>query len=614
MVELLNVRVENLRGYYNASLSLERSRILLVGPNNSGKTSLLRLLDWALNRLGLDSLKGEKAAGAEDLQFLLPARDAKHRARRMIMTVRVQDGRSWTKFDCDRDGITRLRVNLRMTPRPIVYAALGKPRRGERPTSDRNAVELLRRLRQSVRFMHVPSFRDAKSTRFKESLAGAIQRRVNERAIHTAQGGAPQEYRKAASAFSDLREVLLSLARPLWDDVESLLPRGMTDDASVTLDCDLEGLLHFMEARLRLQVSTGEHDSASVPMVELGSGLQSLLDLAIQEAEIPKDRHVIIAVEEPEAFLHPSAQRTIGTRLLEHDDIDQTIVTTHSPIIVEEAKFGDVVLCRDQKFFEPSAVADEERSEINTALLSGFGAEMMFARSVLLVEGEGDRQFFEGIRRRIALHDDDGECDLCFVVPVGGKTRFAPWIRLVQAYGDAGDRPVRWLVAADGDASKDVRRAFRDSGVTVPQGVLDALGEVSEAKTKNDLPGWRTAIERFNAAALPEDLRVVLLSLDLEESMLVNAEGPLLTRVSDSLGRAGEPASREEVLDALGAKGFGNGEGSKEPWLRGLVGSTIRPQELSEVVTTVMSRWFAGAMDPKKPGRLLQTWQDAERG
>lgn len=605
--ELTEVRLENLRGYYNARLSLTADRILIVGPNNSGKTSVLRLLNWALNELDVDALERNEPPPSDQLEFLLPARDARHRARRLALEVHVTDGRSWSKFGCNDNGKTTLRLNVRMTPQRTVYAALGSATRGEKPLSDPNAVELLRRLRDEIHFIHIPSFRDVRSERFSSTLSEAVHRRVEARAFHSGQGGAPAEYRRVSEAFGSLQDVMLELSRPLWDDVKPLLPPGMARDASIELSCDSEDLLRFLESQLRLRITTGDHDSKSVPLRELGSGLQSLLDLAIQESEVPEEKPVVIAAEEPEAFLHPSAQRTISMRLLDHEAIDKAIVTTHSPIVIEEAAFGDVVLCRDHKFYEPAGVAASEREDINTALLSGFGAEMMFARSVILVEGEGDRQFFERLRRRLSAHDPEGEVDLCFVVPVGGKAGFAPWIRMLQAYGNASDRPIRWLVVADGDASTDVLRAFRDAGLSMKQEVLEALGDVTAAKNEGDISAWRFAVDDVNRTAREEGVQLHLLSLDLEEAALGAAGDESVERIKGLIDLS-HVADRKGLLNALGAKGFGNGEGRKDPWMRGLVGEELEPKEISADVTSVLRLWFGGAMEEKKVTRILTEW------
>ena len=162
----------------------------------------------------------------------------------------------------------------------------------------------------------------------------------------------------------------------------------MALSATVAADLDPALLVQWIADKTTLRIATGEHDKKTVEPEELGSGLQSLLELALQQArEEPSEVDRIIAVEEPEAFLHPAAQRTLA-RMVGDRSEGKRIVSTHSPILVDEARFGETILVRDHRFFAPAPVEDQARAAINTALLVGYGAEMAFSTSVLLVEGE----------------------------------------------------------------------------------------------------------------------------------------------------------------------------------------------------------------------------------
>ena len=359
---------------------------------------------------------------------------------------------------------------------------------------------------------------------------------------------------------------------------------------------------------MSLTVATGDHDALSVPLSDLGSGLQSLLDLAFQESVSPSGRQVVIAIEEPEAFLHPAAQRTVAWRLLFYSGEErQVIVTTHSPTVVEEAQFGDIFICRNQKFYEPNKVSDEKREEINTALLSGFGAEMIFASAVLFVEGDGDRQFFEQLRRRIAKHDPKGRLNTCFVVPVGGKSRYSPWIRLVDSYGTADDRPIRWLAVCDADASKEIRDGLHAAGITLKQEMLKAFDDVTKAKNSEDLGKWRLTSQAANATAKKTATSIHFMVLDLEEDALQNAGDDFLKYVSNQAGWEPE-LSKAELLKRLGAKGFGGGNGAKNPWLRGLIGNHIQPNNISEGVRSCLHRWFSLVLEERETEQILKDW------
>lgn len=608
-VKLDRIEVENLRGYYSASLNLARARTLIVGPNNSGKTSILRLLDWALNVVDESLLNQQRPIADAEEAFLLPARDARHRARRLNLWIRVSDRRSWNKFGCNKDGCALLRFNVRLTPTVAVYAKVGNARRGEKAETDPKAIELIRRLRSTLVFVHIPSSRDALSVRFNTTLRDSLRARIEAKALHAAASGAPKEHRQVALALSRLRTVVLGLAQPVWNEVQHELPTGMTRNARIDMDLDQRALLEFLESRLTLRVSTGDHDALAVPMPELGSGLQSLLDLAFQETSMRTGVQLVVAVEEPEAFLHPSAQRTVARKLLTQTRSDrQVLVTTHSPIVVEEAMYGEVVLCRDHQFFEPAVIPDQIRESINTALLSGFGAEMIYGSAVLFVEGEGDRQFFDRLRRRISMHDPSGAIDRCFVVPVGGKTRFSPWMRLLNCYGTSGNRPVRWLVVADSDASPEVRRAFSDAQMQLRSEVVSALSDITTTRDSAIVNNWRTAVRAANSILRSTDTPLHFLELDLEEASLARASNDTLARIADVASWTDSP-NREEVLSRLGSRAYSNGDGKKHVHIRGYIGATLPPSDVSPNVRQCLERWISMVLDETNTRSVLDRWE-----
>ena len=91
-VQLVRVRVQNLRCFADATLSLDEPVLFLVGVNNSGKTSLLRLLELVF-RWDLDDEFDARRVSTDLLERLLPARETRNAARRLTLTVRVADGR-----------------------------------------------------------------------------------------------------------------------------------------------------------------------------------------------------------------------------------------------------------------------------------------------------------------------------------------------------------------------------------------------------------------------------------------------------------------------------------------------------------------------------------------
>jgi hypothetical protein len=306
----------------------------------------------------------------------------------------------------------------------------------------------------------------------------------------------------------------------------------------------------------------------------------------------------ILAIEEPEAFLHPSAQRRLARELFQASEGTKLMLSTHSPIFVDEAKYGVVVLMRSHNIYEPSKLDDEARHSINTALLAGQGSEAIFARSVLLVEGEGDKAFFEALRRRVAEVDTTGRVDELAIVSVGSKSSFAPWIRLIESYRDTvtGERPISWLVVADGgDAGSEVRSAFGAAGVTVPLEVETLLRESIRRQDSTDQKERIDGTRALNQAANDAGVRLHLLPIDLEWCMLQSLSDVSFAEAASVLGFP--DMDREALLRKLGSK-FGAGPAAsprKDRWMRARLGQSAPWKDVSIDSRFVLRRWLLGA-------------------
>ena len=107
--ELVGVEIDNLRGFSHAALTLNRPLTLLVGPNNAGKTSLLRLLHWALTDLEDDLPEGRRKLNSDECALLLPSRETRGAARRLTLKVAIPDGRRARRYKAVR-GVAHLRL------------------------------------------------------------------------------------------------------------------------------------------------------------------------------------------------------------------------------------------------------------------------------------------------------------------------------------------------------------------------------------------------------------------------------------------------------------------------------------------------------------------------
>ena len=613
---LRSIAIENLRNYNSTSLEL-RPHTTIVGNNNEGKSSALRIVDWIINQADTTVLTGGQELSAEETALLLPANDAHHKARRVTMHVCFDDGRKARRYQGEGDSgkEATLRVSV-MKSTKRCRLNVGRPRRSE--DTDDIALELLELIREQVQFILVPSARDARSSRFR----GAVEERAHQLVLNRfehggRQAGAPSEYRQANKFLNQIRTMVGRAGASISGDLQKIVPADILKGARLSFRVGPDDLADWIRSHLALTLTTGVHDNHHVDAAEVGNGLQSLIDLALALATFDENgSHIVLVLEEPEAFLHPSAQRLVAQKLrsLARNTSPRTTVvtTTHSPYLVEEASFEDVTLVRNHHFYQPKDIGDRVREEINSALMTVPSAELFFSHGVLLVEGPGDRAFFERILRRYQVIPGGEPLARLVVLDVGGKRGFVPWWRLLSSYGP--NLPIKYHSLFDADAaskdSKDQRAllsAFESAKIPLSAADKNSLiefGDMSYEATRE-----RTAKAKTINLILQEH-RVRVFSIDFEWAAFGGyaAHNPSMVRSVLEC----EGATPELLAKAAGSK-VGNGRSTrsarKQPYRRNRLAEkmdlSVMPIEIKEVVRD----WFSMVLSDTAVRKILSTVQ-----
>ena len=471
--------------------------------------------------------------------------------------------------------------------------------------SDPKARDLLNQIQRIYSVILIPSARDAESLQFQKRFRTLFNDKLAERVLHPGtQSGATSEHKKVVNATRSLKKLAEDVLNPMLKELTESLPSGLLESPELAFNEDGtdQALLEWILNQVKFKLITGDHDNSGVEPADVGAGLQSVLDMAAASIILGElgedDKNFIVAVEEPEAFLHPSLQRIVARKLLSEEYGYKTLVSTHSSILVEEAKYESILLAVDRKIHKPKQELDVERSDIHTALLSGQGAEMIFATSVLLVEGEGDRAFFEGLRRRLARRDPSGRVENLFVIQVGGSSNFSPWIKLLRALNGGGTKgPLAFLVVPDGDAIDSTKEALADNNISINQDISQKLEDCKSEFDARNFEKWRNFLSEINKkfSDSGSSVPICFLNGDLESSIFSDLSSERCEHFADLIGI--EFRDKNIFIKAMGSKAVDGkgGRRNKAPYIRKQIAERIEFSELSDNIKLVLLMWLVNA-------------------
>lgn len=595
MITIESIAVENLRGYSHTELALNNLTVL-VGENNEGKSSLLKMLEHFME-MKPEFWDGDRALSEEDRDFWTPANDTRHKARRFIAYLKFEDGRMARRYGANRSKAFPLRLAIDSSG--YCRLNIGSPKRGE--SHDIKAVELKRRLGEHVRLVFLPPIRDAKSSTFTKKVTHKVNQRLKTKMVHSKQAGAPQEYRIAKEVISKIKQIVELQSGALSLSDNSPLA-SMLKSSEVRVDLFPKDIYSLIEKSMYVYLSTGAHDELKVLPSEVGNGLQSIIDINLTVESIlnsSSDVNVIVIIEEPEAFLHPSAQRQfmLFLRRALVGKVQSAILTTHSPIIVDEATYEEIVLVRNQKHFAPID-APENRASINTSLMTIASSEVFFARTVVLLEGEGDRAFFNTLLRRIKK-----TATVCSEItglvfqPTGGCTSYAPWLKLSRSYRRAGEDPFDCLWIMDGDAAtgdRPILRAASDCNFSFHHHEHDAIVNFGNL-------AWDVAARSPSCNSEANKALVKhgghLFCCDLEWGLFNGASYNAIRGIKKALRLANisDVGNSVELARRLGSKirdGNSQDGAKKAPFIRALIAEQIELSELPPEIYLALRQIF----------------------
>lgn len=387
-MRISRIIVENHSRIANLDLDV-RGHLVIVGANDVGKTSLLRLVNLALG----PTVQLYQWLGLEDLRDL---------EEKLVVEIHFVDFDQTERaafrqeIDIDPDDkkeslCIRLDVQVDPDDSESVLISRWSPGRQDVRNLTRDQITTLG-------WRYLSSQRQASAAHL-DGASGAIQTLLQ--AVESDLGDEKTSMETLLEDFNvklDESKTLTKLRTDVAKHLSNSMPRKInTDDLAIRTAADptqsILGNASFF---------VGRSDTFK-PLSEQSDGMRQLIAMTL--FDLAEGTANVIAIDEPEIHLHPASQRTVADLLT--GTMNQKILVTHSPYIVQRFDPEQVVAVRPDgstRQLPPGKFSTEEKYQAHwwSALI----LEALTARFAILVEGIADRLIVESSARAMGISLD----------------------------------------------------------------------------------------------------------------------------------------------------------------------------------------------------------------
>jgi putative ATP-dependent endonuclease of the OLD family len=426
-MKLTYFSIRDYRSIATAELNGLQTRAILVGPNNEGKSNVLRGLNACLSLL--HSEVRSPATGVVRLRYSREnfdwasdypvSKQSSHPTGRTIFQLSFQLSEAEKSAFYSQTGSKLNNVlPIELGFGDALYGSFKVLKQGKGGTKLSGKVsEICQFISNNLDFAYIPAIRTA-------GVSMEVVRDLVSRGLRDLEEN--QHYLK-------LQKEIVSLQKPILDEIADKLKATLKDFLGPSLRNVSIGLTNRSLARISgREAQVIIDDGTPTPLERKGDGVQSLAAISLLSGVLQKsksDRDVILLIDEPESHLHPRAIHQVREVLEALGPNHQLIMATHCPLLVNRVNVESNFIVAKNK----SAPA-KSLSELREVLGVRASDNLQHAALVVVVEGPDDelalRALFPQYSASLKAAIDAGAMAFCIM---GGATKLPYTLAQLQA-------------------------------------------------------------------------------------------------------------------------------------------------------------------------------------
>ena len=467
-MELQAITIKNFRSITKASrVPLTRSTVLL-GPNNEGKSNVLRALviamQAALGRKPRRVLGPSWGRSPEDVydwdrDFPISLHSNTTGQSEFVLEFGLTEE--------DENGFWEEVGSRVKSPLPIQVVlgggggppqiAFRKKGPGSRKITQKHP-RISEFLAKRLDFDYIPAVRnaDAAQTVVKHMVVRALQQLDDDASFRAAQ--------------DKIRE----LQQPILNELALSLKHTLLQFLPTVKSVEIEPDRYQTDSIRRIDILID--DGVKTELRYKGDGIQSLAALALMRkaTEAGATKKIILALEEPESHLHPKSIQELREIISQISTSQQVILTTHCPLFADRQSPERNVIVQRGKAREARNL-----TEVRTVLGVRAADNLLHADLVLVVEGEDDRDAIMALfRNRSPLLSQAIKSNRLAIDSIGGAGKLSYKLGLLR------DAVCDVFCYLDGDSAgaKAVADAEAEGLLPAGRSLLARLAHLDEAE------------------------------------------------------------------------------------------------------------------------------------